>query len=351
MVWKVARHLEQPAGGFLNPYAMNVFELKSHDALYPPEAETITGGEMGMVVDYLTRYHLTGNLQEAFAISLKGASKVSEQDNAEQLLSMIHGLDEESVIAAIKLTSFDVVVRNPVAYIKSGLSPATKFSDETITNIQIMVKRCLQLFKEFGPLIGCELVFPGAYTKNVSSGDADYMTTDTIWDIKTTQKDVSIDDTFQLLLYYLLSQHSELDKYKSIEKIGIYNPRLNKAHVIAIDDIDSRILHYINRFIIGYEDDAATFRGLKEALDSRPKYPHYNSKRGMTRLLEQLIKLDSPDREIIYLIRVIKSELIRYKLAECIENENITTAEEAWKKSVELMKKYNEKPQRPLLDC
>jgi hypothetical protein len=71
----------------------------------------------------------------------------------------------------------------------------------------------------------------------------------------------------------------------------------------------------------------------------------------MTRLLEQLIKLDSPDREIIYLIRVIKSELVRYKLAECIENENITTAEEAWKKSVELMKKYNEKPQRPLLDC
>lgn len=120
-----------------------------------------------MVVDYLTRCQLTESLQDAFAISLKGASKIREQDNAEQLMSMIHGLDEESIIAAIKLTSFDVVVRNPMAYIKSGWSPATKFSNETITNIQIMVKRCLQLFDEFGPLIDYELVFPGAYTKNV----------------------------------------------------------------------------------------------------------------------------------------------------------------------------------------
>lgn len=78
--------------------------------------------------------------------------------------------------------------------------------------------------------------------------------------------------------------------------------------------------------LLGYVDDAATFKGLKEALDSS-------------------------DREIIYLIRTIKSELIRYKLAECIENENITTAEKAWEKSIELMKKYNEKPRRAFLDC
>ena len=351
MVWKVARYLEQPAGGFLNPHAMDVFELKTQDELFPFEMETITGGEMGMTVDYLTRYILTGNLQESFSISLKGASKVKELKTAEQLISKIKGLDEESIIAAIRLTSFDVVVRNPMAFIKGGWSPAMTFSAETITNIQIMVNRCLQFFEEYGPVIDQELVFPGAYTKNVSSGDADYMTTDTIWDIKTTQKDVSISDTFQLLLYYLMSQHSELDKYSTIKKIGIYNPRLNKIHIISINDIDKRILHYINRFIIGYKDDEATFKGLKEALDSRPKYPHYHSKRGIAKLLDQLIKLDSPDREIVYLIRTINSELIRYKLAECIEEDDIKTAKEAWEKSVELMKKYNEKPSRPLLDC
>jgi len=82
-----------------------------------------------------------------------------------------------------------------------------------------------------------------------------------------------------------------------------------------------------------------------------PEFKLYHGKRGMTKLLDQLIKLDSSDREIIYLIRTIKSELIRYKLAECIENENITTAEKAWEKSIELMKKYNEKPRRAFLDC
>jgi len=47
MVCKVARHLEQPVGGFLNPNAMNVLELKTQDVLYPSEMETITGGRNG----------------------------------------------------------------------------------------------------------------------------------------------------------------------------------------------------------------------------------------------------------------------------------------------------------------
>ena len=351
MVWKVARELEQPAGGFLNPHAMSEGELDSGDALYPSEMETVSGGEIGMAVDYLTRYQLTGNLAEAFTISLKGAEKIGKLGTAEKLLKKIHSLDKDSVLAAIELSSFDVVVRNPMAFINGGWNPARDVSDETIKNIQIMVKRCLQLFEKYGPVADYELVFPGAYTDNVSSGDADYMTADTLWDIKTTKTDINIDETFQLLLYYLLSQHSELDKYKNIERIGIYNPRLNKVHLIAVDDIDKRILSYINRFVIGYKDEEASLSDLKDALDSRPKYPHQRNKKGTAKLLDQLVKLDSPEREKVYLLRMIKAEHIRSMLAESIEEDNIRTAEEAWKKSVELMKKYNERPRRPFLDC
>ena len=73
-----------------------------------------------MAVDYLTRYQLTGNLNEAFAISLKGAEKIGKLETAEELLGKIHGLDEESVLAAIELSSFDVVIRNPMAYVNGG---------------------------------------------------------------------------------------------------------------------------------------------------------------------------------------------------------------------------------------
>lgn len=351
MVWKVARELEQPAGGFLNPHAMSEYELDNNDELYSCEMENVSGGEMGMAVDYLTRYQLTGNLNEAFAISLKGAEKIGKLETAEKLLEKIHDLDDESVLAAIELSSFDVVIRNPMAYVNGGWNPARNVSDETIKNIQIMIKRCLQLFDEYGPVTGYELVFPGAYTDNVSSGDADYMTADTLWDIKTTKADINIDETFQLLLYYLLSQHSELDQYKAIKKVGIYNPRLNKVHIISVDDIDKRILSYINRFVIGYKDEEATLSDLKDALDARPKYPHQRSKKGTSKLLDQLVKLDSAEREKVLLLRTIKAEHIRSALAESIEKDNIRTAQEAWNKSVELMKKYNDRPSRPFLYC
>ncbi|MCR5402352.1 MAG: hypothetical protein K6E91_00820, partial [Butyrivibrio sp.] len=167
-------------------------------------------GSIGTAVDYLTRFHLTGNLKESFAISISGATRAGKLELAEKLLEEVNGLDKKSIIATVKLASFDVFVRNPIRAMMSRLNQTTNVSDEAIYNIQIMVKRCLQLFDEYGPITGCHLLFTGAYTKNISSGDADYITADTIWDIKTSKKDIGIQDTYQILLYYLLSQHSDL---------------------------------------------------------------------------------------------------------------------------------------------
>ena len=86
-------------------------------------------------------------------------------------------------------------------------------------------------------------------------------------------------------------------------------------------------MSYINRFVIGYKDEEATLNDLKDALDSRPKYPHQRSKKGTDKLLDQLVRLDSPEREKVYLLRIIKAEHIRSALAESIEKDNIRTAE------------------------
>ncbi len=110
-------------------------------------------------------------------------------------------------------------------------------------------------------------------------------------------------------------------------------------------------MSYINRFVIGYKDEEATLSDLKDALDARPKYPHQRSKKGTAKLVDRLLKLDSAEREKVLLLRTIKAEHIRSALAESIEKDNIRTAQEAWNKSVELMKKYNDRPSRPFLDC
>lgn len=340
MVSNVAVAIEQPVGGFLNPNAMHLSSLETEE-LYPRELENITGGEVGTTVDYLTRFLISGNLEDSFSISLKGAKLANMEIIAENLLERIKGIDQDSVDAAVHLVAFDVFFRNPIQVICGGWNPPGEVSAESIHNIQILVSRCLQLFKECGPVKDYKLVFPGAYTKNVDSGDADYMTSDTIWDIKTTTRSLRITDTFQVLLYYLLSQHSNDDKYKSIKNIGIYNPRLNKKYTIGINEIDSRITGYINKYIIGYENEEASFNDLIKAIDERPKYPHYSRKRGTEVLLKQLVNLDCTDIEKIIIIRLSRFEYLRIELGRYIETYNIKTFDEAYKKERELLQKYH----------
>jgi hypothetical protein len=344
MVSNVAVAIEQPVGGFLNPNAMHLSSLETEEELYPRELENITGGEVGTTVDYLTRFLISDNLEDSFHISLKGAKLANMESIAEDLLNRIKGIDKESVEAAVRLVAFDVFVRNPIQILFGGWNPPGEISEESVHNIQVMVTRCLLLFKEYGPVKDYNLVFPGAYTKNVDSGDADYMTSDTIWDIKTTTRSLRITDTFQVLLYYLLSQHSNDDKYKSIMNIGIYNPRLNKKYIIGINEIDSRITGYINKYIIGYENEEATFNDLIKAIDERPKYPHYNRKRGTEVLLKQLVNLDCTDIEKIIIIRLSRLEYVRLDLGRYIETNNIKTFEEAYKKELELLCKYHTPP-------
>lgn len=145
-----------------------------------------------------------------------------------------------------------------------------------------------------------------------------------------------------MLLYYLLSQHSNLDKYGSISKIGTYNPRLNKVHLISVEETDSRILRYLNKYIIGYEDENATFNDFKQALDDRPNYPRYNKKPGTEKLLEQLVLLECTDLEKIRLLRSSRNEYVRMGLGRYIEDEEIRSFMETFKKLCELKRKYHD---------
>ena len=137
----------------------------------------------------------------------------------------------------------------------SQINPDSK----TIYNILIMIKRSEEFFKEYGPVVLSGFTFQGAYTKIVSSGDADFFTDDTLWDFKVSKNSLNSQQTLQLYMYYLMGcrtdkLNSEYNFKNRIKNIGFFNPRLSKVYIKKVSEIRPDIKKYIETEAIGYED-------------------------------------------------------------------------------------------------
>ena len=120
-----------------------------------------------------------------------------------------------------------------------------------------MIKRCQNFIDNYGPIIDEGMTFIGGYTEVVVSGDADFMTEDTIWDLKVTKNAIKSSQTLQILMYYLMGcrtirLNAEYDFKNKIKKIGIYNPRLNEIYIKNVEEIDSSIIKEVEEQVIGY---------------------------------------------------------------------------------------------------
>lgn len=245
------KSIKQPRGGFIAPKEFSSTELIDEKQLY--ENENIHPIIVGLTVDYMTRYMLGANKKEAFKISLKGAEIVQESNLAESLLTVIEGLDDESIINASKLTGFDVIVRAGTKMYKSE-SVASIYPDaETIKNIRTMVERSLNFFDEYGPITKDGFTFEyDGYTSLVNTGDGDFLTETTLWDFKVSKAEPKKEATLQLLMYYLMGIRSIHEEFKSITQIGIYNPRLNKVYLLSVSKISREVIEEVSSEVIGY---------------------------------------------------------------------------------------------------
>lgn len=229
------KEIKQPYGGYLRPSTMDKVQLTNKEELYP--VENIHPTKIGLVVDYLSRFMSNGNsVEDAFRISIKG-------------------LDDESIIAACQITTFDSIYRAGLAWFDYEILDDERLIPDahTIANIRIMVNRALDFFKEYGPVTKDGFKFIGGYTDIITAGDGDFLTEDTLWDFKVSKKPPLKEHTLQLLIYYLMGQHSVQPYYKPLTKIGIYNPRLNIVYTKKVSDIDETILNEIATKIIGYD--------------------------------------------------------------------------------------------------
>ena len=243
-----ARQYKQPRGGFINPKRCSIIQYEDSVMLNP--VENISASTVGTAVDYLTRFMMGTDKEIAFDIPIYGAKRIKDLDYCYELLEMVTGLEDDSIIAACQLTGYDVALRQGAIYYK----PVTEIQPDaaTIENIRAMVNRSLVFWEKYGPIVKDGFTFEGGYTEIILSGDGDFLTADTLWDFKVLSKAPTSKHTLQLLIYYLMGIHSIHPEFKSIRRLGIFNPRLNHVYLIDIDNIPSEVIQEVSEKVIGY---------------------------------------------------------------------------------------------------
>ena len=244
------RTIKQPTGGYVNPKLFSVTEINNGELFLGEVHENINAGLVGLAVDYLTRTLLYNKPLEAFRISIIGASLIGEEALAIKKAKTITDLSENSIVAACQLAGYDVCFRAGVAFYKPVLDILP--DEGTVRNIEIMVKRSLKFFREYGPVVEEGFTFEGGYTDIVSTGDGDFITADTLWDFKVSTSEPKKEHTLQLLMYYLMGLHSIHKNLHTIKRLGIFNPRLNKVYLLNISDIPLDVIKTVEKDVIGY---------------------------------------------------------------------------------------------------
>ena len=251
------KEIKQPRGGYIKPSSMKIIELDDGKTLN--EQENIHSSVVGMAVDYMTRFKMGADIKEAFKISLIGAKaaeflgKNDYTKKLNEILKNIKGLDDTSIIDACKAVTFDVWYRNPKAAELSKGADETNPDKDTIENIKILIERSLSFFEKYGPITKDGFTFEEkGYTNVVDAGDGDFLTKDTLWDFKVSKSEPKSDHTLQLLMYYIMGKHSEQSCFDNIDKMGIFNPRLNKVYLLEVSSIPNEIIKTIEKDVICY---------------------------------------------------------------------------------------------------
>lgn len=241
--------VSQPPGGYVKPEDFTLTIHPSRAALSPEE--NVRPCITGTAVDYLTRLAIGSPAERAFAVSLDGAEIAGEEEYAASLLDGITGLDDLSVTNACRLVSFDDFSRGGRGRAARAISPDAA----TARNVREMVMRCVRFWEENGPVISDGFTFPGGYSALVSAGDGDYLTADTIWDLKVSRSPLTPDQTLQLLMYWIMGKRSVCPELRSVKRLGVFNPRLNVSYVLDTATIPDDVVREVCRDVFGYPEE------------------------------------------------------------------------------------------------
>lgn len=269
----------QPRGGYINPKDMLEeriaqdlpadYEKKVADGY---EKATLSPHIIGLVVDYLSRleyfriYDLQNDvdwgveksIRAAFRISLLGARLAGKTDEAERLVErLVDGYKTDKkeykkiTQAASELVTFDTMVRLG-KYFEDAEKPKITDADAKLVKEMVRATTYYLWCKQSDSCPDVRYHARGA--KNVLPSDADWLTDDSLIDLKCTKDGPKSTETFQLILYYILGKHELPASFADIKYLKLLNPRLCKVYSYEIDKLNKDDLKHIEKDIMGYKE-------------------------------------------------------------------------------------------------
>lgn len=237
----------------LDPRRFDLIDLSDQEDL--DEKENIEPYLMGRVVDYLSRFACGVPVEEVFEAARYGSMILSREDPCAldmyfDLLDQVKCFDNPSIAAACKLAELDTVYRAGAESMHplDGIEP----DEVTAMHIRRLVARAEEFFYRFGPVTKAGFDLYGGYTDTIVNGDGDYLTQDALWDFKVSNYWPTGYDTLQIMVYWRMGLRSVYEEFQDIRHIGIYNPRFNRVWRIATADIESEIVEFVDKKVIGY---------------------------------------------------------------------------------------------------
>lgn len=263
--------IKQPYGGYVPTGIFFKYNLDSAIAKSDPDyvmselypKENLHGSVVGLVVDYLVRLEndrLTKgkvNALEAFNVSFYGGRLLDDVNGTDiheklvlDILSAITGLDDLSIVRACQVIEYDTVMRQgPQAFdidrVKHNIP-----DEHTIKNIRELVTRTVKFFT-VNPITVDGFTFEGGYTDIVNTGDGDFLTEETLWDLKVLRSEITNNYTLQVYMYYLMGMASGKEEYKNIKNIGFVNPRLNLYYILDVRHIPEGVVQSVKTDVLG----------------------------------------------------------------------------------------------------
>lgn len=255
--------INQPRGGYLNFKDFQEDTFEDEDFI-DGSKENISPYLVSIIVDYLTSYLLTKQKEESFDIALKGVKAIQQYASAEDSNStdyreiydkLMNRLDLElsdlCISSAAKLACFGVAYKRGPEYFTGirDINPDTI----TIDHIRKLVHRNLTILKSYSEVIELDVDFPKAYTGNIIDGSADYLSDDTLWDLRVLKNRFNKNHSMQLLIAWRLGMKQNHRKYSKVKYIGIISPRHNKAYRYDLSQIPQEFIDFLDYKVIGYK--------------------------------------------------------------------------------------------------